>query len=297
MGVYAFRKGSLTPCLSTILGGNGCNAWPTVSVAKAKNSKGEHFVKAGEIWIAGNREFNPMAPWYAGDDGLIHPHILPAGQKRFHVFGECGSLTQYPYGHHHGDAVNGMYIYLGVYELDDEQPAGSISFQQFGMYNAQWIRTEYYWTHKKISNPYEKLPEGNPEHSTAYQEWNGRQDWMDMHDAVTNPHGFTREFYEAADSMSVDQWQKKVRERMEHGGFYDDDEPDAEPPDSKDEADKFAFQRYLRKRNRKYWLQRIKCVGYDMELYRALRDARCGGNTPKGRNARVETELEKLGYL
>ena len=59
---FVFKKGSTPPSICTVMGGN-----PTVVYPKVKNPKAWGFVKSGEAYFVGRRNFNPWAPAFAGD--------------------------------------------------------------------------------------------------------------------------------------------------------------------------------------------------------------------------------------
>ena len=80
---HTFRKGTSGAVIATVLGGNPMEAWPIVKTAGQKG-----FVKAGEMYYAGNRPFNPLGPSYAGGPGLLQVQCFPESQEELIVFGQ-----------------------------------------------------------------------------------------------------------------------------------------------------------------------------------------------------------------
>ena len=271
---HGFRKGSTPPAIKEVMGGNGTVAWPVV-----KNEKAYGFVKNGEAYVIGNRDFNPWSPAFAGDHGFLGGRamqvepIIPESQTRFHVFSQCCRLQEYPFTPYHGESMVGAYIYCGLYEYDDETPEQTITFEQLGGYGkAQDARVKYYWEH-------ELLPRAG-----SQQSWTDEDYWCDKKPTHSS-----------------------IIDRMRELGLYaevaadrkEDDEDDANKSEIEKNDDLCAFRKYLLRRNEVFTLARIVCVDYVEAVYEALVKegafAKCNSN--QHGIATTEVDPAKLGYL
>lgn len=142
-----FAAGCQPRCLTHVLGGVGTDMMRVVN-NDFFDVHGHKLTGVGDLYIWGRADWNPWAPSFAGDDGLylndlgsLLRHLAEMYGKeevqvQFHLFRQCTERENIdlPYSAWHGKRAAGKTIYCGVYQVPDDIPPGSITFNEFPNY-------------------------------------------------------------------------------------------------------------------------------------------------------------------
>ena len=145
-----FRRGcSRLSNISTVLGGTGTDCCPFVK--RPPGGDANIFMEANETYIAGHCDWNPWAPRFPGDNGLVDASFVSGkrgNQDEYHMFTSCAERKADI--HYHGKDAKTKYLYLGKYSTpekgSDDDICEVLQFKNLPR-RLQWFRAEYF--HRK----------------------------------------------------------------------------------------------------------------------------------------------------
>jgi len=137
-----FRRGCHKLCITTVLGGSGTSPCPLVNRVP---DGGNAFIQPGERYIAGQCDWNPWAPRFPGDNGLVDADFVSHEQEEYHMFTSVSNDSDSPL--YHGKKKKGAYLYLGKYSIPEQGAEDDIvqglRYEDLAP-GLQWFRAEYY---------------------------------------------------------------------------------------------------------------------------------------------------------
>ena len=156
-----FRRGCNARTITQILGGTPMEPAPIVMNDPTLLPFSENpFIEQGQIYFAGNREWNPWTPSFPGDVGFIEKWCLDnlgKGQVNFHMFLHCS--TKRHETNYYGPNTRGGRLYLGRYRRVPEDDASDVTLVEQTVKYAD-LGSASQWTIAEAYRRYERQIKG-----------------------------------------------------------------------------------------------------------------------------------------